>query len=189
MLPGSIIIKSKKQSSIFYSFRNDSIDFAKKLMNDSFYNIDPGNIITQDIFGYHQQKIFITNIKAQKIALVNTSSLSKNELIRLKAHQNPEIIAGFENKSTETNPLFWGSVVSRALENVINILYFDNKGNSTVVYPDGYFKKNVKNLEIKEPSDTFFRQYGNIIGRVSIFISIWFVFGALVKPFRKNNFE
>ena len=189
MIDGSIVIKSKRQSSTFYSFRNDSIDLAKKVLNDSFYNIDPVSLKTQDIFGFHQQKIFITNLKNQKITLVNTPSLSKNELIRINTHQNTELIAGFENKSTGYNSVYLGSVISRALENRINILYFDKKGNSTIVYPDGHFKINTRTLKMKETTVTFFRQYGNIIGRLSIFTTIWFIFGAFVKPFRKNNFE
>lgn len=187
LLPeGSIIIKSSSNNPIFYNINNDNIEFAKKITNDSFLDIESIKISNQGIFGYKQQKIFITNISNQKIALLNSTSLTRNELIRMNSSQNPDIIVGFEKKSEKKESVRLRSVISRALENRVNILFFDKNGNATIAYSDGESKNNIKTLGIKTTSDTFFRHYGNIIGRVSIFITIWFTLGAFVKPFRKN---
>jgi apolipoprotein N-acyltransferase len=100
LLPeGSIIVKSSSDNPVFYNINNDNIEFAKKITNDSFLDIESIKISNQGIFGYKQHKIFITNISNQKIALLNSTSLTNNELIRMNASQNPNIIVGFEKKS------------------------------------------------------------------------------------------
>jgi hypothetical protein len=39
-------------------------------------------------------------------------------------------------------------------------------------------------IETKKPG--FFTLYGDLIGRLSIFVSLWMLLGSIVKPFRKK---
>jgi hypothetical protein len=60
------------------------------------------------------------------------------------------------------------------------------KSHSTLFLKTGEEKEAMKEIRLETKKPGFFTLYGDLIGRLSIFVSLWMLLGSIVKPFRKK---
>ncbi len=133
------------------------------------------------IEGVKYQHLTISDFNQNRIGLINGSSILRADLLRLYALEKCGMIICYADESTISPQI----VRSRALENNIDILLL-KKGQATLFSKSGEEKDAMKEIRIETKKTGFFSHYGDLIGRLSIFVSIWMLLGSIVKPFRKK---
>jgi hypothetical protein len=71
------------------------------------------------------------------------------------------------------------------MENNLNILVL-KKDQSQLYLKTGAQMRPSSNFNLDAQKHGFFSLYGDLTGRLSIFVSIWMLLGTIVKPFRKK---
>ena len=133
------------------------------------------------IGGIKNQHLVIADLDKQKVGLLNAGSMLRADLVRLYALQKCAFLLCYAEESSIPHQI----IRSRAIENNIDIVQL-KKDDSILFLKSGKEIKNVKALSIETKKPGFFTLYGDLIGRLSIFVSLWMLLGSIVKPFRKK---
>ena len=133
------------------------------------------------IGGVKNQFIVTSNFNRQIYGLVNGSSLLRADLIRLYALEKCSLLICIDDDSNVSPAI----AVSRAMENNLNILVL-KKDRSQLYLKTGAQMRPSSNFNLDAQKHGFFSLYGDLTGRLSIFVSIWMLLGTIVKPFRKK---
>ena len=133
------------------------------------------------IGGIKNQHLIIADFENKRIGLLNASSMLRADLVRLYALEKCSLLICY----TEAASIPRQILRSRAIENNIDIL-FVQKSHSSLFLKSGKDITEVNEIKIETKKPGFFTLYGDLIGRLSIFVSLWMLLGSIVKPFRKK---
>ncbi len=133
------------------------------------------------IGGIKNQHLIIADFENKRIGLLNASSMLRADLVRLYALEKCSFLICY----TEAASIPRQILRSRAIENNIDIL-FVQKSHSSLFLKSGKDITEVNEIKIETKKPGFFTLYGDLIGRLSIFVSLWMLLGSIVKPFRKK---
>ena len=133
------------------------------------------------IGGIKNQHLIIADFDKRRIGLLNANSMLRADLVRLYALEKCAFLICY----TEATNIPRQILRSRAIENNIDIL-FVQKGHSSLFLKSGEEIIGVNEIKIETKKPGFFTLYGDLIGRLSIFVSLWMLLGSIVKPFRKK---
>ena len=133
------------------------------------------------IGGIKNQHLIIADFENKRIGLLNASSMLRADLVRLYALEKCSLLICY----TESASIPRQILRSRAIENNIDIL-FVQKSHSSLFLKSGKDITEVNEIKIETKKPGFFTLYGDLIGRLSIFVSLWMLLGSIVKPFRKK---
>jgi hypothetical protein len=197
----SVKLKEENGKTLLQSENDKSLSANELIINQHLYNIafdtvknalirdKEGNesaVVTKklrvgSIEGVKYQHLTISDFDKNRIGLINGSSILRADLLRLYALEKCGMIICYADKSTISPQI----VRSRALENNIDILLL-KKDQATLFLKTGEEKEAMKEIRLETKKTGFFSHYGDLIGRLSIFVSIWMLLGSIVKPFRKK---
>jgi hypothetical protein len=197
----SVKLKEENGKTLLQSENDKSLSANELIINQHLYNIafdtvknalirdKEGNesaVVTKklrvgSIEGVKYQHLTISDFDKNRIGLINGSSILRADLLRLYALEKCGMIICYADKSTISPQI----VRSRALENNIDILLL-KKDQATLFLKTGEEKEAMKEIRLETKKTVFFSHYGDLIGRLSIFVSIWMLLGSIVKPFRKK---
>ena len=141
----------------------------------------PKKLRVGHIGGIKNQHLIIADFENKRIGLLNASSMLRADLVRLYALEKCSLLICY----TESASIPRQILRSRAIENNIDIL-FVQKSHSTLFLKTGEEKEAMKEIRLETKKPGFFTLYGDLIGRLSIFVSLWMLLGSIVKPFRKK---
>lgn len=175
--------KAADNSTLWYRAGTDTLKFAQ-ITDISGNNkaIGVKTIWTDGIAGKSSQFLTLCNFDGIKCGLINASSLVRTETVRLYAAEKANLLIAYA-APTDINLLM---LRSRALENRFNILTFSKDGSARLLSSYGEIIQLNDSINTVTGDAGFFALYGDLIGRLSIFVSIWLVLGTIVKPFRKR---
>jgi hypothetical protein len=179
----SLLGKAAKHSGFWYNASNDTLKTAYLINKEGSAELIQGKTVwISGIGGISSQTLMLTDFADIRCGLLNASSFIHAESVRLYSADKCKLLIGFD-ADRNTDPL---KIACRAIENRMNILILTSKGDATLYLNSGSrFDFNGKfSANIADPS--FFVLYGDLVGRLSIFVTGWLLLGTLVKPFRKK---
>ncbi len=135
-----------------------------------------------NIGGIKGQYITVGDFDNKRIGLINGSSLVRADLVRVYALEKCAMLICF----AEASEISASIVSSRAMENNIDILLL-KKEQAILYLKSGKRMQKIKDFNLKHEKHSFFSLYGDLTGRLSIFVTLWMLLGTIVKPYRKNT--
>lgn len=183
-------IKGAPAKGLIYNAAADTLSYVFLKTADAEKQVFSDNLMTIGIGGNILQAINKVKFGGYDIGLINNPMLLRPESIRLIRSQSKILLSTYHDK--ENSPQNIKKVAGvRAIENGISIVSILADKTVLITYPSGYNSKHSlsdKPISFQPASDfqTFYAQYGDLTGRLSIFVSVWMLLGAIVKPFRKK---
>jgi hypothetical protein len=189
---GNIILRADNEKSLSANeikFNYRIYDSVFDTVKNASISDKEGNITTViskklrvgNIGGIRNQHLIIAEFENNKIGLLNGSSMLRADLVRLYAIEKCKMLICY----TEKIDILSQIIRSRAIENNIDILLL-HRDHSWLFLKSGKEVKINKEFRIDAKKPGFFTLYGDLIGRLSIFVSLWMLLGSIVKPFRKK---
>jgi len=184
--------QGKQDNAFWYKAAIDTIVNAVYTKEGTQTAIVGKNVMTIGIAGNRWQTMVFADFAGYRCGLLNAGSFMRTETVRLYAQQDAELLCGFSYDSDYF--VAWRRQViasAKAIENRKNVLIFNPDGNAYLIHPSGKtFVLNSSNtIEKTKPApvcDSFFSAYGDLVGRLSIFVTAWLLLGSFVKPFRNR---
>ena len=177
-----IYANEKKNADNIYDSVSDTVQNATITYADGKKSAIPAKKIrVGSLGGIKNQYIVVSKFAGQNCGLLNSSSLLRADLIRLYAIENCGLLISYDEGSNVAASI----VRSRALENNLDILVL-KKDEAKLYSKTGGQISLSSNFNIATQKHSFFSLYGDLSGRLSIFVSIWMLLGTIVKPFRKK---
>jgi hypothetical protein len=134
-----------------------------------------------NIGGIKGQHLTIVDFDNKGIGFINGSSLLRADLLRVYSIEKCAMLICFSEASDISSSI----ISSRALENNIDILLL-KKDQASLYLKSGKRLNLIKEFDIKLEKHSFFSLYGDLTGRLSIFVTLWMLLGTIVKPYRKK---
>ncbi len=150
---------------------------------------------TQGIAGVRQINSHLLNWGESPTGLINHNTLVHADAVRLYKKQGVQLLISFAASEKELSSLSkWRLqrlAQSRALENQIPIIVNHPQQQSMLLHPNGYlspidWQDASAILKRSKHSESFYGNYGDLVGRLSIFLSAWLLLATIVKPYRKK---
>lgn len=182
-------------ASFFYKIGNDTLKQAiLKRPHTDFETLRTKHTVVSSIMGMEQRHWFTTDWAAVKTGMLNTTTLLRSEAVRLYAKQGNTLICAFsapQKMSWLARQRQQANAIARALEVRRHLVFSTFDGEVLSVASSGDYKRMKVSAEVgvftlSAAENSFFSNYGDLTGRLSIFVSIWLALGTIVKPYRKK---
>jgi hypothetical protein len=151
---------------------------------------------TSGIGGVSTVNSHLLNWDKLPLGLLNRSSLMHADLWRLHKVQGVELFLGFAEADAEALTALGRSRLrrlaqARALENRTAVLSIEKEQESMFFLPSGKqiplnWEEQAALVMLPKSRDSFYSNYGDLVGRVSIFLTFWLLLATIVKPYRKK---
>ncbi len=168
------------------------ISASFKSKSDSSFNpIQSKTLRTNDIFGISKKELTVLELAHLKINAIGNFQVIRSEFFRLNCKSNQNLIICCSTALQKPTFTLLKIARLRAIENRKNIILFDSNNNVYGFQPSGKTTKlKIENatFETDKTSTSFYGQYGDLVGRLSLFISAWLLLGTFTKTDR-NNFK
>ena len=195
--PNMSILAGEGQISntFFYQIGVDTLKVLKyKSANANFESLSSQQLLISDIMGISQRHWQLADWPGGKTGMLNNSTLLRAEAVRIYAKQGSVLICALSPPEKQDG---WylqrqqAHSVARAIELRRPVLCSTFDGELLSVKGSGAYRimkidRQLGALIISNSRDSFFSNYGDLIGRLSIFVSIWLALATIVKPFRKK---
>ena len=192
------ILAAKGQSSQAFSYEvgTDTLEKAvRKLPGSTFEAFSTTYSRITDIMGISDRHWQMSDWSVGKTGMLNNATLLRAEAVRIYAKQGCQLICAFSPTvpTTEwTQARQQAHAIARALELRRHILWTTSDGQLMAVGRSGSYEistvdNSVASISVSKAANSFFSNYGDLSGRLSIFVSIWLALATIVKPFRKKG--
>jgi len=157
--------------------------FLKKKSDSVFIKINPKTYTSSDIFGISKKIMTEVELGNMKLNVLNTEQFVQSETFRLNCKNKQNLIIGISPEILKNKDLISGKIAKlRAIENRKNIILLQSNGNLSGYYPSGkVMEVKGSGVETEKTADSFFCSYGDLAGRISLFISAWLILGTIAK--------
>ncbi len=155
----------------------------KKKSDSIFIKINPKTYTSSDIFGVSKKNMTEVELGNIKLNVLRKEQFVQSETFRLNCKNKQSLVIGISPLILKNTDLISGKIAKlRAIENRKNIILLQSNGNLSGFYPSGKVME-VKGsvVETEKTADSFFCSYGDLAGRISIFISAWLILGTIAK--------
>ncbi|EJF54048.1 hypothetical protein SapgrDRAFT_2382 [Saprospira grandis DSM 2844] len=138
------------------------------------------------ILGVEQRFFQFIDWQGSRLLLLNAHSLNRTAPIREGLQKGAQTVIAFSPDSS-LSPILYRSARARAQESGSDIILVQNKkAHHFLANGDYQALEDGQSCTPKIWSPTFFAQYGDLPGRLSIFLAAWLALASIVKPFRKK---
>lgn len=189
-------VRGQRLVDWLYNIKADTLLEAKLSKSSQLQKIPSRSLQVSGIDGFSQVNSHLLKWDTRPLGMFNRSSLMHSELIRFYKMQGVSLFLAFEELEAPGLSALGSSRLrrlaqARALENRTPLLLVQADRQSLYVQPSGYsqplgWKAGAAKIELTADHDSFYSNYGNLLGRVSIFLTVWLLLATVVKPYRKK---
>lgn len=182
----ALYAQEKVLNSWAYQANQDSLNSIRFWQKGERQAVNGQGFLVRTILGQEQRFFQFLDWQGSRLLLLNAQSLKRTAPIREGLQKGAQTSLAFSQDSS-LSPMLYRSARARAQESGSDIILVQ-KTAAHYFGANGAYQKleEGQSCSPKIWSPTFFAQYGDLPGRLSIFLAAWLALASIVKPFRKK---